>query len=104
MRMVEIFRAESVVVDMPTFRRAELAARRRLHERIDEGNNGIEPEPWHEYFAELQERSGVSGLAVAGVFDRSPKAHAEEHIWTYHAPRDGEPRSNRSRPRATASG
>jgi putative hydrolase of the HAD superfamily len=87
--MVEIFRAEGVEVDMPTFRRAELAARRKLHERIDEGNSGTEPELWQDYFAELYDRSGVPERTVAGVSDRSRKAHAEEHLWTYALPETG---------------
>ena len=89
MRMIEIFRAEGVEVDMPTLRRAELAARRKLHERIDEGNSGTEPELWHDYFAELYERSGVPERSVAGVSDRSRQAHAEEHLWTYALPETG---------------
>ena len=87
--MVEIYQAEEVEVDMPTFRLAELAARRKLHERIGEGNSGTEPELWHSYFTELYERSGVPERAVEGVSERCRKAHAEEHLWTYALPGTG---------------
>jgi HAD superfamily hydrolase (TIGR01549 family) len=84
--MVEIFRAEGVHMDVEDFQAAEVAGRRRLHERVDEGSSGIEPELWREYFLELYTLSGVPARAVHGVTERVRQAHDADHLWTHALP------------------
>ncbi len=84
--MVEIFRAEGVESDVPSFQQAELRARRILHDRVDEGSTGTEPDLWREYFLRLFELSGVPDDALPGVSDRVRTVHAAEHLWTYSLP------------------
>lgn len=89
-RMVEIFRAEGVDTRLESFHGAELTARRRLHERIDQGSKGTEPELWHEYFVALYELNGVTAERARAVTERVREEHRADHLWTYSSPGTGE--------------
>jgi putative hydrolase of the HAD superfamily len=88
--MIDIYRAEGVGIDVEAFLRCELEARRVLHEHVDEGHNGTEPELWRDYFLALFERSGVPAQAVDAVSERVRAEHAREHLWTYAHPWTGD--------------
>lgn len=89
-RMVEIFRTEGVDARVESFNVAELGARRRLHDRIDSGSKGTEPELWHEYFLALYELNGVTTEAVEAVTERVREEHRADHLWTHSSPGTGE--------------
>jgi putative hydrolase of the HAD superfamily len=84
-RMLEVFAAEGVAVDEPTFVRAELEARRALHDGIARGAAGTEPELWGRYFATLFTASGVPDDALAAVTERVRDEHHRSHLWTHAA-------------------
>lgn len=84
--MVDILRAEGVGVDVPTFRRVELDARRVLHDSIHEGHRGTEPEIWARYFETLFAACGVPEEAFETVAERVRTEHAEAHLWTWASP------------------
>ena len=88
-RMVEIFRAEGVETDVPSFRSAELTARHTLHARIEEGSTGTEPELWGEYFLRLFSLCGVPEASLDAVSERVRVEHARDHLWTYSLPGTG---------------
>ena len=58
-RMVEILRGQGVEIAVEDFQRIELTARRILHDRIEEGSKGTEPELWGQYFVSLFSGCGV---------------------------------------------
>lgn len=84
-RMREIVLAGGVRAEPSTVRRAELEARRRLHDGIEHGAKGTEPELWKDYFSTLLSGSGVPDEALDSVGRRVRDAHAEEHLWTWVA-------------------
>jgi len=88
--MVEIYRAEGVETDARTFQEVELQARLVLHDRVEEGNTGTEPELWQEYFVALFTGCGVPPSGLERVSERVREAHAESHLWTHTAPRTAE--------------
>jgi putative hydrolase of the HAD superfamily len=82
-RVADILRAAGAPVDAAGVREAERAARRRLHDVIDDGQLGTEPEVWRAYFSTLFRRSGVpaEGMEQAGRMLRD--THAHDHLWTW---------------------
>lgn len=84
--MVDIYRGAGVDMEAEAFRRIELSARRVLHQRIDEGSKGTEPDVWWAYFLDLFRRSGISDEAMDVVSQRVREAHTREHLWTYALP------------------
>ncbi len=89
-RMREIVLTGGVQADASTVRRAELEARRRLHDGIGQGAKGTEPELWKDYFSTLLSGSGVANEEIESVGRRVRDAHAEEHLWTWVADGTGE--------------
>jgi putative hydrolase of the HAD superfamily len=85
-RLTDILRRAGADTDEERIRRAEIRARRRLHEVIADGHVGTEPEVWRAYFADLFRASGVppEGMEQAGRGLRD--AHANDHLWTYVIP------------------
>jgi putative hydrolase of the HAD superfamily len=85
-RLTILLREAGADTDEEKIRRAEITARRRLHEVISEGHVGTEPEVWREYFADLFSASGVppEGMERAGRGLR--ETHGREHLWTYVVP------------------
>ena len=88
--MLEIYEAEGVRIDLAAFQRVELESRRVLHETIEEGSNGTEPELWHGYFVRLFEMSGVPEASRDAMSARVRDAHAALHLWSWALPRTGE--------------
>ncbi len=84
-RMLQIFRSGGVDADPPTFQRAELNARRKLHRGIEQGAKGTEPEVWKDYFTTLLSGNGVPGDALEEMGRAVHDAHAREHLWTWVA-------------------
>lgn len=82
-RLAEIFEAAGATVTVEDVRRAELDARRRLHEAIAEGHVGTEPEVWQGYFSELFRLSRVpeAGMELAGRL--LVERHGTDHLWTW---------------------
>lgn len=81
-RMLEIFRSGGVEADPPTFHRAELNARRKLHQGIARGAQGTEPEVWKDYFTTLLMENGIPDDALEAVGGAVRDAHSREHLWT----------------------
>ena len=88
--MVDIFRAEGVEIDVDAFRGIELSTRRILHERIEEGSRGTEPELWGQYFVQLFLDCGVPEDRTAAVGERVRYEHNSDHLWTFALPHTGE--------------
>lgn len=88
--MVEIFRAEGVEVAVEDFRPIELEARRVLHEHIETGSNGTEPELWGRYFVSLFSECGVPPERIDAVGDRVRAVHHADHLWTFSLPHTGD--------------
>lgn len=84
-RMAGIFTEAGWPVGGAEVRAAELAARRRLHEAIRDGQVGTEPEVWREYFSSLFEGAGVPPEGRAEVGRRIREVHATDHLWTHVA-------------------
>lgn len=82
-RLAEIFRAEGTSVEVEAIRAAERAARTLLHDAVDEGHAGTEPELWREYFLRLFRGSGVPEEGLEAVGRRLRETHAREHLWTW---------------------
>jgi len=89
-RMVEILRHEGVEIAVEEFQRVELTARRTLHDRIEEGSKGTEPELWGQYFLRLFAACGVPDDGVDAVGQRVREAHHAEHLWTFSLPHTGD--------------
>ena len=89
-RMVEILRGQGVEIAVEDFQRIELTARRILHDRIEEGSKGTEPELWGQYFVSLFSGCGVPDEGLHTVGDRVREAHQAEHLWTFSLPHTGE--------------
>ena len=81
-RMVEILREHGADVDQERFRSLEVEARRVLHEGLEEGRAGTEPELWQGYFIRLFSESGVPREAWEAVGSRVRDVHARDHLWT----------------------
>jgi putative hydrolase of the HAD superfamily len=73
-------------VDPERIRKAELRARRRLHEVIAEGHVGTEPEVWRGYFSDLFQGSGVPPEGMEEVGRGLREAHGQNHLWTHVEP------------------
>lgn len=84
-RMADIFTEAGWPVGGDEVVAAELAARRRLHEAIRDGQVGTEPEVWREYFSSLFEGAGVPPEARLDVGRRVRDVHATDHLWTHVA-------------------
>lgn len=82
-RMCELFAAEGVELDEAGFRRAELEARRTLHDDIARGAKGTEPELWGRYFSTLFTASGVGEDTFERVSARVRDEHRRNHLWTH---------------------
>jgi putative hydrolase of the HAD superfamily len=82
-RLAEIFLAEGTLAEVERIRAAEREARTLLHDAVDEGHAGTEPELWRAYFLRLFRESGVPEEALEGVGRRLREAHAHRHLWTW---------------------
>jgi HAD superfamily hydrolase (TIGR01549 family) len=88
--MVDILGAEGVRMAVDDFQRVELGARRILHERIEEGSQGTEPELWGQYFHTLFIECGVPDERTAAVGERVRYEHRSDHLWTFALPHTSE--------------
>ena len=88
--MVDILRAEGVEIEIDAFRRIERNTRRILHDRIDEGSRGTEPELWGEYFLQLFLDCGVPPGQTRSVGEQVSHEHRADHLWTYALPHTGD--------------
>jgi len=84
-RITRILRDEGVAAEEAEVRRAELEARRTLHEGIARGASGTEPELWGRYFTTLFAAGGVPADALGVVSERLRQEHRRSHLWTYAA-------------------
>ena len=84
-RMARIFTDAGWPVAGDDVQAAELSARRRLHEAIQDGHVGTEPEVWREYFSSLFEGAGVPPGGREEVGRRVRSVHAADHLWTHVA-------------------
>jgi putative hydrolase of the HAD superfamily len=82
-RVLEVYREAGVEPDEERFIDAELHARTRLSQRVEEGGTGTERHVWQDYFVTLLRRSGVPEEALADVGDRLKAEHEREHLWTH---------------------
>ncbi len=82
-RVAEILRAAGARIDAEGVRGAERLARRRLHDVIDDGSLGTEPEVWRDYFSTLFREAGVPEAALDEAGRLLHEAHAREHLWTW---------------------
>lgn len=84
-RMAQILTAAGARTDPSRVAAAERAARRILHEAIEDGQKGTEPELWRRYFAEIFRGCGTppEALDTAGRLLR--ETHAGSHLWTHVA-------------------
>ena len=85
-RMADILRSIGVDADAVVVSAAELAARRRLHDAIEQGHTGTEPEVWRDYFAAIFQGSGVAPEAMPEAGRVLREVHAVDHLWTSVAP------------------
>lgn len=85
-RLAALFGGESVETDAGGVARAELEARRLLHDAVRRGHAGTEPEVWQDYFTELFSGSGVRPEAMSAVGERVREEHARRHLWTHVEP------------------
>jgi HAD superfamily hydrolase (TIGR01549 family) len=81
-RLIELLAVVGVESSQDRVRTAELAARAKLHEGINEGQVGTEPELWHEYFVALFRGCGVPDDRVSDVGLLLRDKHHEDHMWT----------------------
>ena len=81
-RMAGLFLEAGVVTDAEQVREAELRARAKLHEGIQAGQDGTEPELWHQYFLALFKGSGVPDDRLEDVGLRLRDEHHRDHMWT----------------------
>lgn len=89
-RMVEILGSEGFDIAVEDFQRIELTARRILHDRIEEGSKGTEPELWGQYFLRLFSGCGVPDEGLHAMGARVREAHHAEHLWTFSMPHTAE--------------
>lgn len=84
-RMRELLREQGVAIDEAAFGRAELEARRTLHDGIARGATGTEPELWGRYFSTLFTAAGVPDTALDAVSERVREEHRRSHLWSHTA-------------------
>jgi putative hydrolase of the HAD superfamily len=72
--------------DESVFKEAEIHARIRLTQRIEEGAFGTENHLWQEYFQNLFLASGVPESQLETLGAEVRKVHQERHLWTYMDP------------------
>jgi putative hydrolase of the HAD superfamily len=85
-RIADIFRSQGIEADADSVAQAELTARARLHDAIQDGHAGTEPEVWHDYFVALFKNGGVPPDRMEAVGRKLRDVHATDHLWTYVAP------------------
>jgi putative hydrolase of the HAD superfamily len=81
-RSREIFHRAGVEVSADRFREAERTARGVLTGLVRDGNEGTEPELWHQYFVTLMVESGVPEDRRDAVGQGIRDGHREVHLWT----------------------
>lgn len=85
-RLAEILRIVGVTADAAVVAAAELEARRRLHDAIEQGYTGTEPEVWRDYFEAIFRGAGVAPDAMPEAGRVLREVHAVDHLWTSVAP------------------
>lgn len=83
--MAEIFATAGALADGPRVAAAELSARRVLHDAIEHGQKGTEPELWRDYFAAIFREAGVDDSAMDEAGRLLRETHAGSHLWTHVA-------------------
>lgn len=81
-RMAEILNQAGARTDAQGVARAELEARRVLHDAIGEGFAGTEPEVWKKYFVAIFAGAGVPREGMERAGELLTEFHAKDHLWT----------------------
>lgn len=83
--MAEIFAGAGASTDGARVASAELSARRLLHDAIEQGQKGTEPELWRDYFGAIFRGAGVQDSAMDEAGRLLREIHAGSHLWTHVA-------------------